>query len=515
MQSAIFDRLSQRVPLKTDIEESRLASKMRKAVSKIKLHQKAGKNIREARGGLYSMGARGVYVKDGDIYSRKVVVKARYVKNNGDGFKDRVRKHLDYITRDHAGKEAHKPELFSSDDSKDALKNTIEKFSDAPHNFRFIISPEDGDKLDLNEFSKNLVKSIEKDLGTKLDWAASCHYDTNEPHVHLVINGKNDEGKKLLMTRDYISRGIRNRASGIINKKLGLRSQEDIARQLEISTTKSKKSELDEIIKTNIKDEIVNLTKLEKNNASDISEKLLEKRLEYLETKALAKKAGDQSWVVKESYLDDLRQIERTSSIIERLSGSYGLKKEHCDVLSVKALSEKSQSGQVIGRGYVNEIDDKQYLILKTEQYKHLYVELEKYSEKNHTKVGDWVRITATKAFEGPKASDRSVAQLAQENGGIYDATRHENHAITAIKLPPGVNVQEYVQVHLKRLELMAKMGLATKLSDKSYQIPNNFLESITTQADNSAKSYQAHIKLTQIAGPKLSQSKLSFGLKQ
>ncbi len=65
MQSAIFDRLSQRVPLKTDIEESRLASKMRKAVSKIKLHQKAGKNIREARGGLYSMGARGVYVKDG------------------------------------------------------------------------------------------------------------------------------------------------------------------------------------------------------------------------------------------------------------------------------------------------------------------------------------------------------------------------------------------------------------------------------------------------------------------
>ena len=155
----------------------------------------------------------------------------------------------------------------------------------------------------------------------------SCHYDTNEPHVHLVINGKNDEGKKLSMTRDYISRGIRNRASEIINKKLGLRSQEDIARQLEISTTKSKKSELDEIIKTNIKDGIVNLTKLEKNTASDISEKLLEKRLEYLETKGLAKKAGDQSWSVKDSYLDDLRQIERTSSIIERLSDLMGSKK--------------------------------------------------------------------------------------------------------------------------------------------------------------------------------------------
>jgi hypothetical protein len=105
MQTTILDRLAQRAPLKTDIEESRLANKMRKALSKIKYKQKGGKRTKEARGGLYSMGARGVYVKDGDLYSRRVVVKARYLKNSGDGFKDRIRAHIDYIGRNSASKE--------------------------------------------------------------------------------------------------------------------------------------------------------------------------------------------------------------------------------------------------------------------------------------------------------------------------------------------------------------------------------------------------------------------------
>jgi hypothetical protein len=296
MPSTIMERLALRVPLKVDTEESRLASKMRRAVSKIRARQKSHKGIQEARGGLYSMGARGVYVKDGDLYSRSVIVKARYVKNNGNGFKEKIKDHLDYITRDHAGKDANKPDLFSENESKDLTKNAITDFSESPHNFRFIISPEDGDKIELKDFTKNLIKTIENDLGTKLSWVAACHYDTNEPHVHLVVNGKNDAGEKLLMTRDYISRGIRNRASQIINNKLGLKTSDEVARQLELSASKNAKSSLDDVIQNNIKSDQINLKKIDNKNFDDINTELLERRLSYLATKGLAQKSGEQSW---------------------------------------------------------------------------------------------------------------------------------------------------------------------------------------------------------------------------
>lgn len=515
MQSIILERLTQRVSLRIDIEESRLAGKMRKALSKIKSHQKGRKRIQEARGGLYSMGARGVYVKDGDLYSRNVVVKARYVKNNGIGFKEKIKAHLEYINRDHAGKEHQKAELFSEEDSKELLKNAAINFSESTHNFRFIVSPEDGDKIDLKEFTKNLIKTIENDLDTKLGWVASCHYDTNEPHVHLVVDGKNSAGEKLLMTRDYISRGIRNRASEIINNKLGLRTRDDVVQQLVLSVNKNNKNYLDIKIKNIVKDGVLSLEKFNNEKQDDISKELLEKRLSYLQIKGLAIKFGEHEWSIKENYLESLRELSRTSSIVERLSQSFSIDKELCELVSPQTLSGKSHNGQVIARGYVNEIDDQHYLIIKTEQAKYLYVELEKYSEKTPAKVGDWVGISATKSFEGPKTSDYSIAQLAKEHGGIYDARFHEEYAHQQNKLPPGVSVQEYVQVHLKRLEILAKMDLITKISDKKFSIPHNFIEKITSKAQSNAQTHKPHIKVIQISSPTLSSPELSRGLKK
>jgi type IV secretory pathway VirD2 relaxase len=53
---------------------------------------------------------------------------------------------------------------------------------------------------------------MESDLGTKLDWVAIDHYDTAQPHTHLLVRGARDDGKDLVMPRQYISHGIRERA---------------------------------------------------------------------------------------------------------------------------------------------------------------------------------------------------------------------------------------------------------------------------------------------------------------
>ena len=502
MQPTILDRLAQRVSLKTDNEESRLASKMRKALSKIKSKQKGSKKIHEARGGLSSMGARNVFIKDHDIYSRRVIVKARYIKNNGDGFKEKIRAHLDYITRNDAGIDGEKPELFSQEDKSLALKDIATKFEDSPHNFRFIISPEDGDKIDMKAFTKDLIKTIENDLKTKLQWVASCHYDTNEPHVHIVINGQDGSGKKLLITRDYISRGIRNRASEKITQKLGLRKIEDVIKDLHINTNKNTKSYIDEIIKSNLQDGYIKISNIHNSDLGKSLEDLITRRLQHLQSYDLAKYESKDKWKVKEEYLKDLHRINRIRSIIEKISINLKVEKSKCEVFSIKDLSETSIIGHVVARRYVDEIGDAEYLVIKTAQQKQIYIELEKYSEKNKVVVGDLVKVDATKAFEGPKSSDRNVSEIAKDNGGIYDAAAHEEFAHAKKKLPPGVSAQEFVQVHLKRLEVLAKMGLVKKLDERSYKVPQEFLENISSKVQASAKKYKPHIKVTRVLEP-------------
>jgi len=513
MQQSILDRLAQRVSLKSDTEESHLASKMRKAVSKIKSKQNGRKKV-HARGGLSSMGARNIFIKDSDIYSRRVVVKARYIKNSGNGFKEKIRAHLEYVSRNNAGIDGNKPELFSHDESNVEIKNVVKLFEKSPHNFRFIVSPEEGNQLDMKSFTNDLVKAIEIDLKTKVTWVAACHYDTNEPHVHLVINGANSDGQKLTLSRDYITRGIRIRAAEIVTKKIGLRDIDEIANSLEIDVNKNKKCELDTVIKNHIIDDKINISKISTDDFDINWKKLISMRLSYLEKYNFCSHIDGDLWSIKKDYTKDLQQLYRTSSIIEKISLSSNVLKENCEIISAQKLSEKSITGQVISRSYIDDIEDKEYLIIKNQAHKHIYVELEKYSEKKRVDIGDMVKIEATKAFLGPKNSDHTVNDLAKAQGGIYAASAHEHYIQKNVSLPPAVSAKEYVQVHLKRLEVLARMGLVNKIDDKTFDIPKDFIAQIANRAKMSANTYRPHIKVKVLTEPIIKQQSLSPRIK-
>ncbi len=240
MQETILDRLAKRAPRFKRDDEARLNIEIKKTLSKIKYKQNKSKSIKSGRGGLSSMGARGVFLKEGDIYSRRVVVKASYILAKNENARARIRHHLNYAGRNTIEDVKNSSELYAEVGREINVKDKIDGFEKAPHMFNIIISPEDGDKLDLKEFTRDFIGTIENDLRTKLDWVAGNHFDTNEPHVHLLIKGQDSSGKKLLMTRDYISRGLRVRASQVINYKLGIRSLDEVVAALKLDVAKAK-----------------------------------------------------------------------------------------------------------------------------------------------------------------------------------------------------------------------------------------------------------------------------------
>jgi type IV secretory pathway VirD2 relaxase len=69
---------------------------------------------------------------------------------------------------------------------------------------------------------------MESDLGTRLDWVGIAHWNTDNPHVHLVVRGVADDGCDLVISRDYISHGLRSREPDLVSAELGPRPEHEI-----------------------------------------------------------------------------------------------------------------------------------------------------------------------------------------------------------------------------------------------------------------------------------------------
>ena len=60
---------------------------------------------------------------------------------------------------------------------------------------------------------------VQYDLDTRLDWLAADHFNTGYPHTHIVIRGRDDKGKDLVIAHDYICYGLRARARALVEPR--------------------------------------------------------------------------------------------------------------------------------------------------------------------------------------------------------------------------------------------------------------------------------------------------------
>src|SRR5690606_14878426 len=120
--------------------------------------------------------------------SRGAVVKARVVRHSGRSAP--LGAHLDYLSRDGVTRDGENARLFGPETEVADGRAFAERCGDDRHHFRFIVSPDDALEMsDIKSFTRDLVGQMEKDLGTRLDWVAVDHWNTEHPHVHLIVRG--------------------------------------------------------------------------------------------------------------------------------------------------------------------------------------------------------------------------------------------------------------------------------------------------------------------------------------
>lgn len=196
--------------------------------------------------------------------ARRVTVKARIVKLNPQRGAARGRQfasakavdaHLRYLERDGVNRDGEKGQVYSAERDAEDGRAFLDRGRDDRHQFRFIVSAEEGVELtDLRETTRDLMKAMEADLGTKLDWIAVDHHNTGHPHTHILVRGVMDDGRILniagdYIAGDYIAYGIRERASEIVTLELGRQTeQEVVSRQLEREVDAERFTRLDRLL---------------------------------------------------------------------------------------------------------------------------------------------------------------------------------------------------------------------------------------------------------------------------
>ena len=404
-------------------------------------------------------------------FSRRVIVKTHLVKMGAYG-KDAQRHHLDYIQRDSAAREGETGLLYSRDEVMLDGDAFHERGLDDRHQFRVIISPEDGKELgDLRTYTRNVMAQMERELGTKLDWVAANHYDTANPHSHIVIRGVKDNGSVFIIPRDYISHGMRDAAEHIATLELGPTTQIDVAKKLAQSVRHDRFTSIDRDLLSKAQNQIVDLSKLPLDG-SDWSQRFEKWRVKHLSTLGLAEKVGFGKWRLDDNFERTLRRMGDRGDILKAYHRAMTRAKldRSLDSEPIYDPAEKLArpiTGRVIEKGVLDDVNDRSYIVLDTLKCETLFVETGR--EANLAQIERGMVVTAGPQTFVPKASDYTIADIASKRGGIYSPSFHEMSDPSAR--------EEFIKAHVRRLEAMRRLGHAERNSDGSWNVPKDYLK--------------------------------------
>ncbi len=394
--------------------------------------------------------------------SRRVTVKARLVRLSTTAPRSTAG-HLHYITRDGAGRDGHAARPYTGVSNEVDLEAFERRVRNDRHQFRFIVAPEDAAALEeLPRYTRTLMRTMEADLGTRLQWVAVDHWDTDNPHTHIVLRGKDERGRDLVIARDYISSGMRKRAAEIATEWLGPRTEREIRVALMREVTEQRWTSLDRELTALSHDGKVELAS--GGLVSHPRRELLVGRLQTLERLQLAREARPGVWGLPSGFELTLRAIGERGDIVRTMQRAFTAGQREF------AVFDPGRSNVVTGRlaakGVVDELRSDSYAIIDGIDGRAHYVRVTAETDLDPVPIGAIIEVHGGT----DRVADCAITELAQD--GVYRTARHLTHLRAN---PPGGRIpQEIVMDHVRRLEALRRGGIVERLAEGVWRVPND-----------------------------------------
>ncbi len=351
--------------------------------------------------------------------ARRVMVKARIARHQGKAFRSApVSAHLAYLKRDGVGRDGEKGVMFDATSDRADDRGFAERCHDDRHHFRFIVSPEDAaDLADLKAFTRDLASQMEADLGTRMDWVAADHWNTDNPHVHLIIRGVDDTGADLVISRDYISRGLRSRAEDLVSIELGPKTEVEIQNALEKEITAERWTRLDAEIRFHADDiGMVDLRAQQPGPDDPEIRRLMTGRLQHLQKMGLATPASPGEWMVGLDAERSLRDLGMRGDIIKTMHRAFterGQDRGVADYTIDGAGAGAPIVGRLVEKGLHDELTGEAYAVIDATDGRAHHVRLRGVEAFEHApQIGGIVEV---RRF-GQPVEDRPTLILANRS---------------------------------------------------------------------------------------------------
>ncbi|WP_094544681.1 relaxase/mobilization nuclease domain-containing protein [Brucella pseudogrignonensis] len=403
---------------------------------------------------------------------RRVIVKTRYVQQAGKNGKAAA--HLRYIQRDGTSRDGERGQLYSATDDRADGDAFLDRGKDDRHQFRFIVSPEDGvDLTDLKEHTRDLMRQIETDLGTKLDWVAVNHYNTGHPHVHVIVRGKDELGENLVINGDYLANGIRERASELTTLELGPVTEIEQTRKLSAEVDQDRFTRIDRAITEEADEHFIDLRHEPDDPRRQFDRTLRLRRLGKLEQMGLTTEHAPGVWELSELMEPTLRELGERGDIIRNMHKALkadGLERDSMTFQLHDAAPETPIVGRVVDKYLTDEMGENLTVVVDGIDGRTHHVPGIDPARVDDARIGSVIEIGPADTTQRP--SDRTIAAIAED--GIYRRSRHLEQAKFEGRVPGG-DYEGFVDAHVRRLEALRRAGIVERIDTNQWRIPDDF----------------------------------------
>ncbi len=399
------------------------------------------------------------------VTARRVVIKSRYVVLKKAGVKS-VSTHLRYIERDGVTRDGQRGQAYGAEIDAADLKAFEERGKGDRHQFRFIVSVEDAGELeDLRGYTREFMQRMSTDLETRLDWVAVDHWDTDNPHTHIVLRGRAGEGRgkgqDLVIAPDYMAHGMRIRASELATEWLGPRTELEIRQGLRREVEQERLTSLDRVLLRQATVDIVDLTQQPNDRQRQT---LLRARLQRLEAMELVERMDANRWRLSPSMEQTLTAMGERGDILRTMHKALkGQQRE----LVLETEPVTPVIGRIAAKGLADELNDRGYLVVDGIDGRAHYVRLPVGADLTALPVGG---IVVVKATGGERAVDRNIMGVVRE--GLYRAAEH----LIQLRQAGASDPQAEIHAHVRRLEALRRSGVVERMADGVWRVPSDFL---------------------------------------
>jgi type IV secretory pathway VirD2 relaxase len=427
--------------------------------------------------------------------SRSAIVKARVVRQMRSP--RALRAHIRYLQRDGVTRDGSAGKLFDSAGDDADGRAFAERCEGDRHHFRFILSPDDAAELgSLRGFTRELMDQASRDLGTRLDWVAIDHWNTEHPHMHVVVRGRADDGADLVISRDYISTGLRARAGDLVTLELGPRSELEIRQRLEAEVTAERWTKLDEALsrEADAADGVIDL-RPDRDAPRDPLREFRIGRMRMLERLNLAAPAGPACWVLAADAGQRLRALEERGVIIKRLHRTIAKDGAPRGPSSWALEGERHGEpviGRLVTRGVDDEVSGTAFAVVDGIDGRVHHLKLPDIEAAGDGPIGGILELQRFEDARGRNGialvvrSDLDLAQQVAAEGATWlDRQLVAREPAELSRAGFGAEVRAALD---RRIEVLAEQGLARREGDKVV-LGRNLIETLRRRELASASS--------------------------